>query len=1174
MKKMKWTADQQKAIDGRRGTLLVSAAAGSGKTAVLVERVIRRICDSEIPCSVENLLIVTFTNAAAAQMKEKIHAAIGKKIALDPADKRLRRQQMMLPYASICTIDSFCIGLVRENFHSLGISPDFSLLDEGKLGILRSRAVSCVVDSLYENPNENFLRLTELISDSRDDQKLIDAILKLDKLSQAYPFPDLWLKSLAEEFNNPAKVEDSPWGKAIINHGIQLVCACISDVKHCLSLLDEEPELREKYKPTFEADKSLLNSLLEVLSDGTWDEITQAFADVKFSRIALAPKGYTGALKEICQSMRSTYKDRITKEYAKLLLISEKEHLEDISNLAPIIGELVSATLKFAEEFSKLKRDENGADFSDTLHLTLKLLVEPTENGIVKTPLALALAENYAEILVDEYQDVNEAQDMIFTALSKDENNLFMVGDVKQSIYRFRQAMPEIFLARRDGMPEFDGDNYPAKVTLGKNFRSRSGVTEIVNFIFSALMSRNAGGLEYDKNEYLEAAAAYPEKSGADTEICLIETDKDNLLTAQAKYVANYIEKAIADGTTFTDGGAQRKAQYKDFCILLRSVKLSARAFADEFAAREIPFTCETDEDILTAPEIMFMISLLKIIDNPVDDIPLTAAMLSPVFGFTPDDLAEMRTETRNGSIYHCLVKSAENGNRKSADFLESLHQMRLIASTVSASELIRRLLEETGYGAIVSAMKDSEKRRANLNSLIDFAVRYENSGQKGISGFLRYIDNVSKSGNGMKSASSASEGTDSVKIMTIHKSKGLEFPVCFLAACEKQYSNMSLRDDLLIAPKSGIGIKNISGKAKFDTLPRIAAGLEIKNAERSEELRVLYVALTRPKEKLVILASAEDWSKRLSAISAGIRKEKLVDPFTAMSFSSYADCILSALIRHPDAHALRNAAGIDSSCVLPCDTALKTEIISGDITDFDAAPAQQAAVASKEALKEIEKRLSYVYPYSELGGIVAKRIASKLDAEEIGGEYFASRKPSFVGQDKLTPAQRGTATHRFMQFADYSEAGKSVEKELERLVEQGMLTEAESRVVDRKAVAEFFASELAKRILSAERVYKEYAFTACLPLAEMEPAVSPEKAKGEVIVIEGVVDCAFVENGELVIVDFKTDRASDGSELAEKYREQLSVYRRCLSEVLDLPVKQTIIYSFRLGETIEIAIK
>lgn len=1172
MRRMKWTADQQKAIDGRKGTLLVSAAAGSGKTAVLVERVIRRICDSENPCGVENLLIVTFTNAAAAQMKEKIHNAIGKKIALEPTNKRLRRQQMMLPCANICTIDSFCIGLVRENFHTLGISPDFTLLDEGKKAVLGAQAVSAVVDELYKNPTQEFLSLTELISDTKDDKLLINAIQKLYKLSQAYPFPELWLKSLADEFSNPSPIEESPWGKIIINHGIQLVCSCIADADHCIKLLAEEPELEAKYRPAIEEDKKLFEKLLDVISAESWNSIAEAFSDIKYAKSANAPKGYIGAAKEICKSTRKAYKDRI-KSFADILCISEEEHKADIEQLAPIIGELISAVFKYGEEFRRLKEEENAVDFNDTLHLALRLLVEPADGGYKKSPLALALAENYAEILVDEYQDVNEAQDMIFNALSKNESNLFMVGDVKQSIYRFRQAMPEIFLSRRDGLAEYEDGNYPAKVTLGKNFRSRKGVTEIVNFIFSSLMSRDAGGLEYDKNEYLEAAAAYPESGEADTEICLIEAEKENLRTAQAKYVASYIEKAIADGMTFTDGDKQRKAQYKDFCILLRSVKGSAREFVDEFTARGIPFTCETDEDILSSPEIMFIVSLLKIIDNPVDDIPLTAAMLSPVFGFTPDDLALMRAANRKGSIYHCLVQSAESGSENSAAFLERLRQMRLTASTVGSGELIRRLIEETGYGAIVGAMKDSSKRRANLNSLIDFANRYESTGQKGVSGFLRYIDNVSKSGNPIKAASSDSGSTDSVKIMTIHKSKGLEFPACFLAACEKQYNPFSTRDNLLISSKSGIGIMTKSGNAKFNTLPRIAATIEIRNAERSEELRVLYVALTRPKEKLVILASSQDWSKELGKISAGIREEKLIDPFTVMGFNSYSECILSSLLRHPDAHALRNAAGLDASVAIPCDTPLKTQIIKDELEEFEAAQEAEIAKPDKATVKEIKKRLEYVYPYSELEGIVAKRIASKLDSEEIGGEFFATRRPAFAGKDKLTPAQRGTATHRFMQFADYSRAGEDIEAELLRLVAEGMLTEAESKVVDRKAISEFFASPLAKRILSAEKVFKEYAFTACIPLNEMEPSVSTENAKGETILIEGVVDCAFVENGELVIVDFKTDKASNGSELAEKYREQLLIYRRCLAEVLDLPVKQTIIYSFRLGECIELTI-
>ena len=1170
MRAMKWTVDQQKAIEARDGTLLVSAAAGSGKTAVLVERVIQRICDAENPCGVENMLIVTFTNAAAAQMKDKIHAAIGKKIALSPSDKRLRRQQLMLPFANICTIDSFCIGLVRENFHSLGIAPDFALLDEGKLGLLRNRAVSSVADSLYAESTESFVNLCELISDKKDDKKLIDAILKLYELSMAYPFPEKWLRSLATEFSNPKPIKESAWGKIILSHAEKSLKSCISDAEHCIRLLADEPELEAKYRPTFEDDRVMFEKVLDSLYSDLWDEFSVCVSDSSFSRMATAPKGYAGELKDICKGARDTYKKRFA-DISAYVGISEDEHKADVEKLAPIISEFVNAVIKYAEEFKRLKREENGADFSDTLHMALELLVEPTDDGYVRTPLALQLAENYAEILVDEYQDVNKAQDMIFSALSKNESNLFMVGDVKQSIYRFRQAMPEIFLARRDGMNEYEDGNYPAKVTLGKNFRSRNGVTETVNFIFSSLMSRDAGGLDYDKNEFLEAAnASYPESKGADTEVCLIETE--NSYEAQARYVADYIEKAMSDGTTFTEGEAQRKARYGDFCILLRSVKGCSKEFIDELTARGIPVSCEAGESFLSSPEIMFMISLLKVIDNPVDDIPLTAVLLSPVFGFTADDLAVMRSAQRKCSVYQCVVYAAENGNPKAEMFLEKTKDMRRLASTVSASELIRRLISETGYGAVVSTMKDSTKRRANLNNFIDLASRYESTGKKGVAGFVRYLDNISKGGVKITSGGSDSETEDSVKIMTIHKSKGLEFPVCFLAACEKKYNELSVREDLLIAPESGIGIKNNSGYAKFDTLPRIAAKLEITKAEHSEELRVLYVALTRPKEKLVILASSPDWSKELSKIAANVREDMLIDPFTVIGFSSYAKCILSALIRHPDAHALRNAAGVTSSIALRCETRLETKIIPDSSEEKEMPKETVCAEANPDTVAKIRERLSYVYPYASLEGVVAKRIASKLDSEGIGGEFFASRRPAFVSKDRLTPAQRGTATHRFMQYADYSAAGVSVEKELDRLVEYGMLTETEAKVVDKKAISVFFESELAKRIRNADKVYKEYAFTVAIPLNEMNPGISREEARGETVIIEGVADCAFEENGSLVIIDFKTDRASDESELVAHYKEQLSVYRRCLSEVIGLPVKETVIYSFSLGKTIEIS--
>ncbi len=1164
-----WTDDQKKAIEARKGTLLVSAAAGSGKTAVLVERVIRRICDSENPCDVENLLIVTFTKAAASQMKEKIEAAISKKIAENPSDKRLRRQQLMLPCANICTIDSFCINLVRENFHVLGIAPDFGMLDESKLKILKAQAVNNVVGELYKNPTKNFMRLTNLISDNRDDRKLVAAMIKLHSLSQAYPFPELWLRSLAQDFSAPEQIRESSWGKIIISYMKAAVESCLGGIEHCLVLLADEPELEAKYADTFNAEKEMLVRFFNSVCYEPWDKIAEEYGKVSFGRMPSAPRGYESEVKDICKKIRDGYKKEIG-EIGRYLCISEDDHKADVAALAPVVTELIEAVIAFANEFDRLKFAENGADFSDTLHMALRLLVEPDGNKYVKTPLAVALSENYAEILVDEYQDVNLAQDMIFSALSKDENNLFMVGDVKQSIYRFRQAMPEIFLARRDKMSEYENENYPAKVTLGKNFRSREGVTGIVNFIFEAVMSRDAGGLDYDEKERLEAAAAYPQKDGADTEFLLFETDKDNFTKIQAKYIADYIEKAVAEGMPLTKGDGFRAAEYKDFCILLRSVKNSSRDFIDEFNAREIPVSCEATEGFLSTPETMFLISLLKVIDNPVNDIPLTAVMLSPVFGFTPDDLAVMRAQRRKGSIYGCVTFAAENGNKKAADFVAKLKEMRRIAATVRVGELVRRLIEETGYAAAVCAMKNSAERRANLNLFIDLANRFEANGRRGVSGFVNYLDNIEKSGGDISGGSSKSEAANAVKIMTIHKSKGLEFPVCFVAACEKPYGDFFNREDLIIASASGIGIKNNTGFAKYDTLPRLAAKTETLIAEHSEELRVLYVALTRAKEKLIMLSSCADSTKTLTSAAANLRSGSRINPFTVTGFSSYGECVLTALLRHPDANTLRMAAGVSQRFNLPCRTPLKAEIIKNYQSEELVREAEKIQ-PDEEILAEIETRLGYSYPFAELNGVVAKQIASNLDMGEMQSEYFASRRPAFMSKDKLTPAQRGTATHRFMQFADYAAASTDTAKELERLVADGMLTEREANAVDIKAVSGFFKSALSKRILNAEKVFKEYEFTFAIPVRELYPEVPATVAQNEKIIIEGVADCAFIENGNLVVVDYKTDRVTSGEELKEHYGSQLGIYRRCLEQVIGLPVVQTLIYSFRLGETIEL---
>ncbi len=1167
---MEWTLDQQNAIKARGGTLLVSAAAGSGKTAVLVERVIRRLTDKVNPCGVRQLLIVTFTNAAAAQMKEKISAAITKQILLEPSNKYLRRQQMLLPLASICTIDSFCINLVRENFLALDVAPDFRLLDAQRLDVLSNEALDTVVSALYDESSTAFQRLCSLISDYRDDTMLTKIIKDLHITSQAYPYPEKWLDSLVADFIDPKPIRESVWGREIltfIRKNLDYLEEC---TKVALGIVADDDELRDRLTENFEDDIKLINRLRDAVNTLGWDELIEKFDDESKAFKRLNPvRGYTGENKDRCSEYRKLVKKDIN-DILGLFVVTEAEYNEDTQSLQEVVSELVNAVKQYAEEFDKLKKAENGADFSDILHLTLKLLQD--ENG-EKTELAKELSLGYAEILVDEYQDVNEAQDCIFKALSDDEKNLFMVGDVKQSIYRFRQAMPEIFLRRREKLPRYNG-SCPATITLGKNFRSRQGVTDTVNFIFSQAMSVEAGGLVYDDNERLVYGAEYPARDEADAELHIIEAAdgaiKGDLIQIQAVYVADYIENAINSGMLIQNGEERRQATYKDFCIMLREVANSGEFFLQEFASRGIPVYCDKDENFFKSPEIGFMLSLLRVLDNPVDDISLLTVMLSPVFGFTPDDLALMRSKSRRGTIYHCAVVNAKDGNIKCKQFLERLSYLHDIASTVSAGELVRRLIDETGYGAIVGVMQDSEKRKTNLHLLVECVKNYEKYACSGLSGFIRYADSLSAINGGKVSGAKVSENTDAVRITTIHKSKGLEFPVCFLACCESEIRSPK-RGEFVTARVCGIGIRSSdkSGLRKYETLNSTAARLETIRENHSDEMRLLYVALTRAKEKIIMLSASNDVAKSLVS-STYLFDSKGLNPFAVSQSKNFADIIYAALLRHPDAHALRTLCAVGSDKVLPCAGRLTVKIVKGyekqEIVEQAAEPEQ----ADAALIEEVEQRLKYKYPYASLDSVVAKRIASKLNINKFDSTWFASEIPAFMSRGELTPAQRGTATHRFMQFADYDAASLSVEVEIGRLKENGYINFLEAQSVERDKVKAFFEGPLAARIAKAEKVYREYAFKLNVPVREMYSGID-DCAANESLMIEGVVDCAFIEGGEIVIVDYKTDRSVTANELAERYSDQLGIYRRALSQVLGLPTKQAYIYSFELGESIEI---
>lgn len=1174
MAEREWTPDQKNAIEARGGTLLVSAAAGSGKTAVLVERVVQRLLDPINGCDADRLLVVTFTKAAAAEMRERISAALSARLAARPDDARLLRQQMLLPCAAICTIDSFCNDLVRENFHRLDLAPDYKILDAGELTLLRSEAMDIAMEEFYQKGDPAFTELLELVRKGRDDAELTETVSRLYDYTQAYPFPEEWIQHARALCRADLPEQENPWMAEIRAYLAQALAFAQHTAQSARALLETEPALCEKYAPAFDSDLNALTRVQAALTGG-WDALCDALNAISFVRMPNAPREYANSpIKAAAKESRDRVKDTV-KKMQESLCANAAENAEDMAYLAPLLNQLFDLTLRFSEEFTRLKRGRHAADFSDIEHMALSLLVERKGGTLCRSPLAQELSARYEEILVDEYQDTNEAQDLLFRMLSREDSNLFLVGDVKQSIYRFRQAMPEIFLHRRDRLPPYVRGNYPARITLGRNFRSRKGVTGMVNFLFRQLMSRQLGEMEYTQEEALVPAAPYPERQDPNCEIHLLDAgDKgdDSAAVYEARYIAAHINRLLREGLTVQDGGKARPARRKDFCILLRGVKGRANTYVQELARCGVPAWAELSGGFFDTTEIRTMLSLLRILDNPLQDVPVLGVLFSPIYGFTPDEAAALRETQRHMPLYRCLTQAAKQGNQKCAAFLSQLSFLRRLSATLPAEALLRRIYEETGYPALIQAMDGAQQRAANLQLLLSYAAKYEAAAHQGLTGFIRFIDRLEEQQAQLSAASAVSESADVVRVMSIHKSKGLEFPICILANCAGAFNPSGRNQRLLLHAKLGAGLmRRDEGTLRlFSTLPHTAVRLASERSELSEELRVLYVALTRAREKLLLVMTIKNPAQKLSSLAASLGEQAAVSPFAVRSAKSYADWLLAAALRHPDAAALRALIPEREIPLLEADFPLRTSVCPAPpaIEETAALPTQELSpdLALEE---EIRRRITYVYPYAALSRSVAKRAASSLGERELSFSMIGVSRPSFLEKEGLSPAERGTALHKFMQFSDYDRAHENPGAEVERLVQHGFLSEAEGKAVDQKRVSAFFQSALARRMLQSETLLREYKFTFFLPAGECDEGL-PAEVANEQVLVQGIADCVFVENGRLVIVDYKTDRVSDEAALAGRYRAQLSVYRRALAECIGLPVGQTLLYSFHLGKEIE----
>ncbi|MCD7827508.1 MAG: helicase-exonuclease AddAB subunit AddA [Clostridiales bacterium] len=1162
-----WTQAQSNAINARGETLLLSAAAGSGKTAVLVERIIKLLTDEKTPTEPSQLLVVTFTNAAAAEMRSRINNGIDSLIEGDPDNSFYRNIKMKMPEAQICTIDSFCIKLVRENFHAVGIVPEFRLLDESRGRILRADAMTKTLEDLSANDPQMYDMLNSMTAYGRDDGSLSEKILRLYNFSLAHPFPDKWLRDTENMYNEPKDVKTSVWGKTIIDNFLLTADYCKELLQGGLLLLPKCPEIEDCYEQTLIQAAEDMEKLEDIVKNHDWDSICRTVNSYSLPSLPRAPRGFgSDPVKMAVKAKYDKVKSLVT-GVQKTFCADTEENAEDLRRLRPVIHGLIETVRAFGKNYDELKDEQESYGFTDIMHKALDILGEEKDGEIVRTPLAQSLSDTYREILIDEYQDTNEAQDMLFNLISKNSENIFMVGDVKQSIYKFRLAMPEIFMKKSREYTDFDGANYPSKIILGVNFRSRKGVLDGINFLFENLMSENAGDMEYTEKEALHYGNGYDGDADPCVELHFAESEKDN---ASPEYIGGLIKKMIGEGVTVYDKGQKRPAKYSDFCILLRSVKAKSDIYERTLTAMGIPVSCERQAGLFETTEIMVFMSLLKAVDNPTDDVSLLSIMLSPLYGFTPDEVADLKIPDKKLNLYSCLVNS---DTEKAKKLLEDLAYYRQISAVMPFESFIRNLLYLTGYDAVVGAMKNGEDRKNNLLILCELAGEYMEFGGSGLGGFIRYINKTVESGCTVPSAASVSENANMVRIYSIHKSKGLEFPFVILGDCERMFNSSDSREDMIISPALGVGMVVIDNSSlkKYSTLCHAAAKINIKKSAMSEELRILYVAMTRARERLICVSNVSDTPKTLQKYSADLTCFKKPHPLAVINSSSIMQWLIIGYITHPAMDGLVKDTDLGGLVLHDYTRDYSPIKVVSENLPQETDEEQQAAEIlppDKNLTAELKGRIEYEYLYKMPEDARPKRIASDFENHEFREEYFASEKPAFLLGGKLTPAQIGTANHLFLQCCDFD--NDNIEDECRRLAEKGVLDEAQAREIRINKMKKFRSSDIFKRIRSADRVYREKEFTVELALGDIEPTAN-ENVKDEKVLILGKADIVFVEDGRAVVVDYKTDRKKTDEEFISAYAGQLKMYRLAMEQILGIPVKETLIYSLQLEKTIEI---
>ena len=1212
MAEVKWTNEQLQAIQEKNSNILVAAAAGSGKTAVLVERIIHKIIDEQM--DIDKILVVTFTNAAASEMRERILEAIYKKLEENPENVHLQRQIILLNKASICTIHSFCLDVIHNHFYEIDLPSNFKIADTAEIDLLKQEVLDDLFEQKYTENDKNFIELLENYTNYRGDEALQELVLKIYKFIQSSPFPIKWLQEKLELLKIKDKdISQTIWGKLIIQTVDDDIQESIMQLEVTKSKMALYPEMTKFYQTISE---DIIN-LQDLQKYNYWDELYIKLLNFNFSKWPVDKK-VINDLKEDSKEIRDKVKKHIKEKTAKLLSCSQEQAVKDLKIITPILEKLSNLVTEFTKNFAEKKKEKNCIDFNDIEHFALKILLDENNNP---TEVAKKYKEKFEEIAIDEYQDSNLVQEAILTSISKG-NNIFMVGDVKQSIYKFRQARPELFLQKYDEYKnkEEKAQEDNLKIQLFRNFRSRQNILNITNLVFESIMSKELGDINYNENEYLNYGANYPEPEeiknyAGIAELDIIDLKEDESITAfegeedeeeqerveddvlEAKFVANKIQELLnSNYMVFDKKQGYRKIRPKDIVILLRATSNLSPIYEKELSDLELPVFSDTSGTYLDTVEIQTILSVLKIIDNPLQDIPLVVVLRSSICNFTDNDLITIRLTDRNCNFYEALIKTRLicDGDLKNKieSFLEKLEKWKSISQYMPLDEFIWQIYLDTGYYQYVGLLPNGAMRQANLKTLFEKAKQYEKASFKGLFNFIQFIDKLKKQNGDLASAKLIGENEDVIRIMSIHKSKGLEFPVVFLCNSHKKFNMQDLNDNILLHQDIGFGptIMDTTRKIKYSSIAKDAIKLKMKQETLSEEQRILYVALTRAKEKLYITGRSKDFTKYVqdkNKVLEMYESENIkLDAKLMKKANSYLDWIMYVYLFNQGRTITLKGESYKLSDIITLNVSNKKDLLKAlakeevveqidlkeKIEQILKNKSDEENKKSEQALKEL---LEWKYDYIVDTTLPTKSSVTKIKQEKIKleeilkgieseeVEYKKSYTPKFMQEDKkISSAEKGTLVHLCIQRLDERKDYelKDIQNMILNLVEKEIITQNEADAIDVNLIYQYTKSQLFEELRQAKEVHKEQPFYINIPAKDV---VSEAENSKKNILVQGIIDLYYIDkNDNLVLIDFKTDYISNEpnakEKILDKYKVQLEIYKTALEQALNRKTSKT----------------